>query len=321
MSCMRKRLLSILPLLSCILTLPAFAGWQYAGDYISDGWYEDDGSRFTLAVRGGFALGMASVENHVGAIATGYMVSPDLDEVASIDYCNEYGCPSDWLPAYTELADVPVRQDYDSFSFAAGFGIGWTMPYTPQWRFEAGWDHIVKSEYNSSPMFSGDAPLYGIDGVTIPVQSGSVNSHLTTDVISVMAYHDYFDGLYKPVRTAIPYVGFGIGYADVKTVLNLSDPYGDIAYQEELKEYGEIVDGKIEFYQSEYSTANFAGLLAAGVSYGVTERMFFDFGGRIMYIPNAKWELGNVDNTKHREFFSANNLVYINLMLGLRFEF
>lgn len=318
---MRKRIFTILPLLSCFFALPAFAGWQYDGEYLGDGWYEDDGSRFTLSVRGGFALGMAGIENNAGAIATGYMVSPDLDEVATTDYCKEYGCPSDWIPAYAELSDVPVSKDFDSFSFAAGFGIGWTMPYMPQWRFEGGWDHVVKSEYNASPMFSGDVALNGVDGVVIPVQSGSVNSHITTDVISLMAYHDFFDGWYKPARTAIPYIGFGIGYADVTTVLNLSDPYGDIAYQLDLKQYGDVVDGMIEFYQSEHSTSNFAGLLAAGVSYGITDRMFFDFGGRIMYIPNAKWELTNIDNTKHREFFSANNLVYINLMLGLRFEF
>ena len=47
-------------------------------------------------------------------------------------------------------------------------------------------------------------------------------------------------------------IGFGIGYADTKTVLNLSDPYGDIAYQLDLAQYGEIIDNNgiksIEFY-------------------------------------------------------------------------
>ena len=49
--------------------------------------------------------------------------------------------------------------------------------------------------------------------------------------------------------------------------------------------------------------------------------MFFDFGMRLMYIPRVKWGLTNIDDTKHREFFSAENLIYINAMAGIRFEF
>ena len=64
-----------------------------------------------------------------------------------------------------------------------------------------------------------------------------------------------------------------------------------------------------------------AGLLALGASYGLTQQMFFDFGVRAMYIPRVKWGLTNVDDTKHREFFSAENLIYINAMVGIRFEF
>ena len=49
--------------------------------------------------------------------------------------------------------------------------------------------------------------------------------------------------------------------------------------------------------------------------------MFMDFGVRAIYIPRVKWELSNEDGTKHREWFSAENLFYVNAMLGLRFEF
>lgn len=309
----------------CALSLPAFAGWQYDGVYVGDGWYTDDGSRFVISARGGASFASAKIKNDVGAISSGFfydsannMLVPEGDPSAS-------GLP---YAGYYELSDIPADKDFSNFSFAAGASIGWTVPNATQWRIEAGWDHIVKSDYNASPMFSGSVTLK--DGeITPPIQldikSGSVNSEITTDIVSVMAFYDFFDGVYKPARTAIPYVGFGIGYADSKTVLNLSDPYGDIAYQQDLSQYGEIISingvNMIEFYKSERHTSNFAGLLAAGFSYGITEKMFLDFGARLMYIPRVKWGLTNSDDTKHREFFSAENLFYANVMLGIRFEF
>lgn len=319
---MRKRNLFILPVLSCFLALPASADWQYSGVYVGDGWYEDDGSRFVLSVRGGASMGFASIKNKVGGLATDLYVGPN-GEIQTVGYCEQNDC-SDWEYAgFVEWSDLPSDKDLDSFSFAAGASVGWTVPNQPQWRFEAGWDHISKSDYNASPMFSGDATIQGgaLSGATLSLESGSVNSEITTDVISIMAFYDFYSGLQKPLAAAIPYVGFGLGYADTKTVLNLSDPYGDISYQGELAQYGEVVDGAIEFYKSEYSTSNVAGLLALGVSYGVTETMFFDFGARLMYIPRVKWELSNEDGSKHRELFDAENLIYANIMLGLRFEF
>lgn len=326
---MRKRIISILPVLSCLAVAPAMADWQYPGTYIGDGWYEDDGMRFTISARGGAAFGMGSIKNEVGAIVTGYYISPDESQVATSAYCQVTGNCDGWLYAgYGELADVPAAKDLESFSFAAGASIGWTIPNRPQWRIEAGWDHISESDYNSSPMFEGDLELQGgeISGVIATVESASVNSQVSTDIISVMAFYDFFDGLYKPTRTAIPYIGFGIGYADTKTILNLSDPFGDIAYQEELLQYGEIVettDGArvARFYKSERRTSNVAGLLSLGVSYGISENMFMDFGARVAYLPKIKWGLSNSDDTRHREFFAAENVIYANIMLGLRFEF
>lgn len=305
----------------CALSAPAIAGWQYDGIYVRDGWYTDDGTRFVISARGGASIGMASIKNDAGAISTGFNYDSGIDSLIPT-----YDPAADGLPyaGYYELSDIPADKDFSNFSFAAGASIGWTVPNATQWRIEAGWDHIVKSDYNASPMFSGNVTLK--DGTIpppfiLPIKSGSVNSEITTDVVSVMAFYDFFDGMYKPARKIIPYVGFGIGYADSKTVLNLSDPYGDIAFQQDLSQYGETVNGMIEFYKSERHTSNFAGLLSAGMSYGITEKMFLDFGARMMYIPRVKWGLTNADDTKHREFFSAENLIYLNLMLGIRFEF
>ena len=316
---MRKRNTFIISMMICALSAPAIAGWQYDGIYVRDGWYTDDGTRFVISARGGASIGMASVHNDVGAISIGFTYDPNTDNLEPTADFSKINA------GFADLADLPVEKDFSNFSFAAGASIGWTVPNATQWRIEAGWDHIVKSDYNASPMFGGVIPLKDSISADAPTSvyltTGSVNSEITTDVVSVMAFYDFFDGMYKPARTVIPYVGFGIGYADSKTVLNLSDPYGFISTQLDLEQYGKTINGMIEFYKSERHTSNFAGLLSAGMSYGITEKMFLDFGARAMYIPRVKWGLTNADDTKHREFFSAENLIYLNLMLGIRFEF
>ena len=223
-----------------------------------------------------------------------------------------------------DLADVKPANDFSEFSFAAGASLGWTIPNRPQWRIEVGWDHITEMEYNESPLFEGDLALTGGDvaGVVIMAQSGSAQSKVSTDIISAMAYYDFFDGLRKPLYKIIPYVGFGIGYADTETTLNLSDLYGDLSTSVDLQNFGEPDDyGVVQFYRSKTNSSNIAGVVAAGISYGVTENMFLDFGARVAYIPKIKWSLENKDDTRHRDWFSAENMIYANIMLGVRFEF
>ena len=155
-----------------------------------------------------------------------------------------------------------------------------------------------------------------------PIESASVNSEISTDVISVMAFYDFFTGIQKPSRSVIPYIGIGVGYADTTAILNLYDPYGDISAQQEFSQYGEPDDYNLtQFYRSEYTTPNVAGLLSLGLSYGITETLFLDFGVRGIYLPRVKWELVNTEQGRHREVFSAENMIYINAMLGIRFEF
>ena len=325
---MRKRNLCFLSILSCLVSVPAVADWQYPGTYVGDGWYLDDGSRLVISGRGGAAIGMGTIKNQVGAISNEYYISPDGATIVSATYyfscVDNGGCDGYQYAGYGDLNRLPPTKDLESFSFAMGFSMGFTMPNRPQWRLEGGWDHISESEYNSSPMFSGDLELIGGDvpGVVVEVQSSTVNSKLSTNVFSVMAFYDFFDGIQKPTNVMIPYVGFGIGYADTKTVLNLSDPYGDLSAQVELQQYGELDDYNIvQFYRSERDSSNVAGLLALGFSYGIGDNMFMDFGVRAMYLPSVKWELRNADKTKYREWFSTDDLIYINAMVGLRFEF
>lgn len=325
---MRKRNIFVLPLISCLVAGTALADWQYPGTYVGDGWYEDDGTRFVISLRGGASYGIGGIKNDAGAIANEYFISPDGGTVVSATYyysCVDQGGCEDYLYAgYGELNKLSPSKDLQTFSFAAGFSVGWTLPNKPQWRIEGGFDTIDKSEYNASPLFEGKLNLVGgdVSDVSINAQSATVNSELETEVYSIMAFYDFFDGVQKPVRTFIPYVGFGFGYADTTTTLNLSDPYGDLSSQVELQQYGEVDEfGVVQFFKSERRTSNIAGLLALGFSYGITETMFMDFGARITYLPRVKWELTNEDESRQRDWFSAENLIYANVMLGLRFEF
>lgn len=318
-----------MPVLSCLMFGAARANWEYPGYYVGEGAYTDDGSRFIVSVRGGASVGMGTIKNEIGELTPLYYMSPDGSVIMSdLGYyqCTDRGQCVDYIPAgYVNLGDLPATKDFESFGFAAGASLGWTIPNSPQWRIELGWDHISESEYNASPFIEGEAPLFGgsVSDVTAVISSGAVQSKVVTDIISVMAFYDFFDGIQKPTRTVIPYIGFGVGYADIKTTLQLSDPYGDLSGIYELRPYGvkEQDDSVIQFYRSELSSANIAGVLALGLSYGITENMFFDIGARVAYIPRIRWALSNEDASQYRDWFSAENAIYANIMLSLRFEF
>lgn len=318
-----------MPVLSCLMFGAARANWEYPGYYVGEGAYTDDGSRFIVSVRGGASVGMGTIKNEIGELTPLYYMSPDGSVIMSeLGYyqCTDRGQCADYIPAgYVNLGDLPATKDFESFGFAAGASLGWTIPNSPQWRIELGWDHIAESEYNASPFIEGEAPLFGgsVSDVTAVISSGAVQSKVVTDIISVMAFYDFFDGIQKPTRTVIPYIGFGVGYADIKTTLQLSDPYGDLSGIYELLPYGvkEQDDSVIQFYRSELSSANIAGVLALGLSYGITENMFFDIGARVAYIPRIRWALSNEDASQYRDWFSAENAIYANIMLSLRFEF
>ena len=325
---MRKRIFTILPIISCVAMGPAMANWQYDGVYVGDGWYEDDGSRFTMSFRAGAAMGFGSIKNDIGDSYSRFYVDDAGNIITASDCFASGDCTTSGyeLAGYGNIGNLPVAKKFESFAFTGGFSIGWTLPYRPQWRFEGGWDHIMKSDYNASPLFEGTLELSG--GTMASVQNaaaGSMTSTIQSDIISAMVFYDFFDGTYKPLRTFIPYVGFGIGYADTTTDMHLTDAYGNLSDDNSLLQFGTIYEGDpyqlINFYQSKYSNANVAGLLAAGFSYGLTETMFVDFGARMTYIPNVKWMLSNEDNSNHHDWLRINGLMYLNMTLGLRFEF
>ena len=322
--------ISVFSLLAALIAGPAVAGWQYDGYYIRDGRYDDDGSRFIISARGGLSLGRGRIKNEVGSLYGYYYMNDANGNIISEQAYDNAGSPTGYTyVGYGDLSTLHAKKDYSKTAFTAGASLGFTIPHHQQWRLEAGYDHISETDYNQIPMFEGNLNLTGGDtgNVVAHVSSSGVSSTLSTDVVSVMAYYDFFDGVSKPINEFIPYVGFGVGYAMSKTTLKLSDIYGDLSTDSDLQNFGTVgTDGVIQFDnpvdKNKYPTSdNIAVLAGLGVAYGISQYTFLDAGLRVMYIPKTTWEISNTDGSLHRSWFSAENMFYTDFVLGIRFEF
>ena len=57
-----KRMLFVLPMIACLVSMGARATWEYDGEDVRDGYYLVDGRRFIILVRGGMSYGMAQMK-------------------------------------------------------------------------------------------------------------------------------------------------------------------------------------------------------------------------------------------------------------------
>ena len=322
--------LSLFLLLIFMSVAPAVAGWQYDGYYLDDSYYQENDTRFVIGFRGGVSWSHAKIKNDIGNLYGYYYIDETTGDVVSSMAWEAAGSPSGYLSAgYGDLSSLPAKKDFSKWTFTAGASVGFTIPYHPRWRLEAGYDHISETNYNQIPLFDGDLDVSGgeIGDAVVHVSSSGVTSTISTDVVSAMAYYDFFEGDKKQLNRIIPYIGLGVGYATSKTTLKLADIYGDLSTDSDLQNYGTPdSDGVLQFTppsdKSKYpSSENVAAIGALGLSYGITDYTFIDFGARVIYIPKITWELVNSDASLHREWFSAKNMLYSNFTVGLRFEF
>lgn len=296
----------------------ARANWQYSGEYTYDKNYYDNGGRTIISLRAGASYALSKIRNDVGGVIYSYCINPTTGEVDVP--AADGSCATGFYYAGTGNLGSVAMADLGGLAFSTGASIGWAIPDHPSWRIELGWDHFSEVDYNKTPLFAGDMQLSG--GDIIHIESGGVQSTVATDMVSLMAFYDFFDGMQKPVHTMIPYLGVGAGYADTKTVMNLADPWGDLSQVEDLTNFGTPNDnGILQFYRSKTNTTNVTAIVALGFSYGLNEKLFLDFGARVTYLPRVKYQLVNADDSRRLDWFSAKNMMYMNLMLGVRFEF
>lgn len=310
---MKRGILSLLVVSAMLNSGMALANWQYSGEYTYDMHPYDNGGRTAVSVRGGATYAMAKMHNDTPIVFPYCVSSTGVIE----NWTGE--CPEGYEYATGNMNGLGMSK-LSEIGFAAGASIGWILPNSPQWRLELGWDRFSEVDYNKDRLFSGDMPLS--NGMSISDFSiGGVQSTLSTDLISVMAFYDFFEGYVKPDHTMIPYIGLGFGYADTKTVMNFYDITGELYGFPILAEFGEEGNNVINFYKSTTNTSNVAGVLVLGFSYGLFDNLFLDFGARVSYIPRVRYRLTNADDSKHLDWFSAKNLIYTNVMLGIRLEF
>ncbi|MDR1696717.1 MAG: hypothetical protein LBR41_00660 [Rickettsiales bacterium] len=319
-----KKLTILYSLFSILCIGAANANWEYGGGYY------DDGERFTIGITGGAAWGMGKIKNQFGELVPEPYWADQNGMLVSQAYCGDAtSCQNDGYEyvGLIDLADLDASKKFQTFSWAYGLSAGWAIGGGSHWRISGDWLHIGETNYNSYPMFQGQ--LESSEGFLLDVASTGVYSTTTTDVFSMMFYYDFFDGYVKQRGDFIPYVGFGFGYANSETKLDVTDLYGDLSDQDAFWNFGEDCGGTtLCFYESKTMTNNFSASVALGFSYGLTEYMFLDGSIRATWVPNIKWGLNNEIlgesapvGVKHKDIFSAENVLYTTAMLGLRFEF
>jgi hypothetical protein len=310
-----KLLAAILPMI--LFTAFATANWEY-GDGAAGG-----GGRMTVSVRGGVAMPFASMKSELGGVTLLYYT--DGSVLYNNNTCGGGGCTPTTPVAEADLGKMPLAKKYDSFSWAGGAGVGFVPDGRPNVRMELDWLHISETDYDSNPLFLDELTITGLG--TYPNPVAAAKSTVSTDVVSAMIYYDFFAGPRRPAGQAVPYVGAGLGYATSTSVLALSDSYGDLQADISIcSDFGEQVGGLCQYYTSTTHTNNFAVSAAAGVSYGLDEGVFLDFGARASYVPRIRWGLNNDGNEnattpKNRDMFSARDVVFLNVYAGVRFEF
>jgi opacity protein-like surface antigen len=311
--------------------------------------WHDDGTRMTVSVRAGYAMGSGRIRNELGSMSELYVID-NLGFPVPMTLCEIFPgeCPTplttDDVLGWVVLGDLPAAKDYESRGFAGNVAVGFTVPNKPQLRIEADWLHISRTNFNSAPLFQGDmTALVDLDDgqggtftgpFTFDVGVGAARTSQNSDIISAMVYYDFFSGMSKQTGNLIPYVGIGIGYANTRTVLELIDLYGNLSNQLLLQDFGpggppsspSVTGSARDFYVSTNTTGTIAGTLAAGVAYGLMDGLFLDFHARLTYIPRVTYSLNNeadttATNSRAADIFSIDSLTYTTLMMGLRVEF
>jgi opacity protein-like surface antigen len=306
-------------LVTCLLSLVSFAAsanWETGRPYY------DDGARITVSIRGGVAQPKSTMKNQLGSMPVYYYHVGDTVWIND-PYCGDPDgalCP---LYGRDDMGEMTVAKSYDSRAFAGGFSVGAVWGGKPNLRTELDWLHIAETSSMMNPLLKGE--IETVIG-TESSESLAARASTSTDVISAMIYYDFFKGMVKPAGAAVPYIGVGFGYASSKATLELTDALYELS-ELSLAGFGNTNGLIMDYFSSTTTSNNFSVSGAAGIAFGIQDGVFLDLGARATYVPEITWSLNNqplVDGKttyKERPFFSANDILFITVYAGLRFEF
>jgi hypothetical protein len=338
------KLLKLFAVILGISPVAANANWSYWEDY-------DDGARFYVRFAGGVAFGGALDMNNdmVGIttpeLAAGYAedtanpgfadLTKPTGEILTLDEykkcVDEKNCASEAYASIgkLEFGKSPIKDSFSVATWTTNLGAGFVLPNS-HFRTEVSWDHISETKYSSSKLISDTVETTGYIGnaMMVDVDLGSVTSKVSTDIVSLMFYYDMYDGLVKPAKTLIPYIGAGLGYANSTVNMSYIDSGAlrDTGLFCDFFSDGACGTTSLATYQSETNNGGLAFGLAGGFSYGLSNIAFLDIGAKLMYADKIIWTLSNEGNsaatsTVQQDIFSTSGTFYIMGTVGFRFEF
>ncbi|MDR0449041.1 MAG: hypothetical protein LBG89_01085 [Rickettsiales bacterium] len=295
----------------------ANANWSRISD-------ADDGGRFYFAVRGGAAFGIGGyMENKLGSVSSSglFLYCPDgvcTDYISTEDMINTSDPDYEFI-GVVPLGGLPVSEKFSVMTWNTNIGVGVVLPGMPGTRIEGSWDRISEVSYNASPFVAGET----LTSENVPISvmdTGAITSGVQTDIFMMMAYFDFFQGRQKPARQAIPYIGLGLGYAQSRTSMSLIDSNGTL---EDTGAFADFVDQSTGgFYFSENYSNGLAAGAAFGISYGINQFAFLDFGAKVIMANKVEWNMTNPNTGMEKAVVATSSpVIYGMVLAGFRFEF
>ncbi|MBL0690678.1 MAG: hypothetical protein JJV93_00925 [Alphaproteobacteria bacterium] len=302
--------------MSCLLTLPLQASWNWAEE-------EKSGHESTyIAIRGGLSgMIIESIDNKVGMTQSTYDYN-SIDDTYSYLYPGGTATNTLLTFDYGKLDAIKPEQRLGSF-FSIAFG---TRLKESNWRAELAWDHFSNMRFSSDELLSGqqtppeDSNL--IVGLSV---STAYNAKLTSDVMLAMIYYDFQKSSYIQNGSIVPFIGAGVGYAINESRMELNDRNGETTSIVGLDAFCTKWSGApglsiCESYMSEgIVQRSMAAALTTGFTYHSTERSKIEAGIKGVYIGSIDY--GASSSTSDRILLSIPTNMLWSTFLGYRYTF
>lgn len=318
-------------LLMILLPSSVYSNW-------SRPYRKDDGGRIYISAKiGGVGVLASKMENELGKDFTSnfYVLEPTTDnfilvsEEVKLDKLDTVTVVSG--PTPLNLGESKPQEKLKSFTFYSSLALGFVIPEYQNWRTEFSWDHVAQFNYDPSPIFEQKYNYVDLNNILheFDVPSGAMTTTNTIDLYMLNFYYDFYDSRIKRAGEWIPYIGFGIGYANIITKMQLDDLYGDFSMNSAISSYGYAstdadTPNLTLFYESELQKGSLALAGMLGFSFGFTDSVFLDLGLKVSWIDKIHWALTNTSTTTttgSKNIIGSSSNFLTSGHVGLRLEF